>query len=273
MAIGEGVLFFSQFKFVLLLQKVQKKTNEKHPFSFPCRSPSCFGSSRTLVHIRRRTQSRSESMRSTVVLLVVGIAIVAEGFSPRAPFSTTPFSSTSLTGDAAGTQDGVASAPLRDVSMAIFGKKEPLNPEDGGLGPKKPSVWTASAIQTPVQKPAAKKPAPRASRAQLKKNIAANQAAASSSKVPAWKARRQSKDIVDPYSGRRGGGNYGRDDYMDVSNQDEAGFLPDFIAGFFYDKSVGGPQRDLESIVATQLFFATFILTPALLYATGVLSF
>ena len=51
------------------------------------------------------------------------------------------------------------------------------------------------------------------------------------------------------------------------------GLLPDWLAGFFYDKSVGGPQRDLESIVATQLFFATFILTPAVLYGSGVIHF
>lgn len=135
---------------------------------------------------------------------------------------------------------------------------------------------------------------------------------------------------VDPYTGRAGGGNYGRGDFMDVTEQDTAvshlslldtagsretfsddktpqfsrchrpasalitlyleapsspctscfsrgarrqGLLPDWLAGFFYDKSVGGPQRDLESIVATQLFFATFILTPAVLYGSGVIHF
>ena len=55
--------------------------------------------------------------------------------------------------------------------------------------------------------------------------------------------------------------------------QDEAGFLPDFIANFFYDKSVGGPQRDLESVIAVQLFFATFVLTPIGLYLGGFISF
>ena len=56
-------------------------------------------------------------------------------------------------------------------------------------------------------------------------------------------------------------------------DQDEAGFLPDFIANFFYDKSVGGPQRDLESVIAVQLFFATFVLTPIGLYLGGFISF
>jgi len=62
--------------------------------------------------------------------------------------------------------------------------------------------------------------------------------------------------------GNKSAANLGNDNFVDISDQDEAGLLPDWLSGFFYDKSVGGPQRDLESVIAVQLFFATFVLTP-----------
>ncbi len=145
-----------------------------------------------------------------------------------------------------------------------FDKKddEPLNPDVK----KQPSVWVAS-IGEPAsasKKATGKVPIKAASTKAVAKGKAPQPPPATS-----FKARKLAKKdtVIDPYSGKKGGGNYGRSDYADVTDQDEASFLPDWLAGFFYDKSVGGPQRDVESIVATQLFFATFVLTPAVLGA------
>mmetsp|Transcript_11178 Transcript_11178/g.32106 ORF Transcript_11178/g.32106 Transcript_11178/m.32106 type:complete len:158 (-) Transcript_11178:1556-2029(-) len=57
--------------------------------------------------------------------------------------------------------------------------------------------------------------------------------------------------------------NLGRSDFMDVSDQMDAGFLPDWAKSFATDKAVGGPQRTLESVIAVQLVFAFAVLLPA----------
>lgn len=132
----------------------------------------------------------------------------------------------------------------------FFGKKnEPLNPEDGNYGKGKaygvgkPSVWTASAIKKGQKQSAATIKANAASQMKGRGGMTADR-----------RAKRSTKNIKNVY------GNTGtRDDWADVSNQDEAGFLDSGVAGFLFDKDVGGPQRDLESVVATQLVFATLI--------------
>lgn len=93
-----------------------------------------------------------------------------------------------------------------------------------------------------------------------------------SSKVRDEKALYKTTNKVNKF-GNKSAGNLGQRDFVDISDQDEAGFLPDFVANFFYDKSVGGPQRDLESVIAVQLFFATFVIVPTGLYLGGYLNF
>lgn len=154
----------------------------------------------------------------------------------------------SLLAHVAGFSSSAPRSRQRVIRQGWFDKKddEPLNPDPV----KQPSVWVGSV-------------------APMKPTKAKVAAARTSTQAAGWKDRKLEKKgtVIDPYTGRVGGGKYGRADYVDVTNQDEAGILPDWLAGFFYDKSVGGPQRDLESIVATQLFFATFILSPVLIYA------
>lgn len=57
--------------------------------------------------------------------------------------------------------------------------------------------------------------------------------------------------------------NAGREDWMDVSEQMDAGFLPDWAKDMAADKSFGGPQRQLESVVGVQLVFAFLVLLPS----------
>lgn len=57
--------------------------------------------------------------------------------------------------------------------------------------------------------------------------------------------------------------NAGREDFMDVTNQMDAGFLPDWAKDMASDKSFGGPQRQLESVVGVQLVFAFLVLLPS----------
>lgn len=66
--------------------------------------------------------------------------------------------------------------------------------------------------------------------------------------------------------GKKSAGNLGRDDFMDITDQEDAGFLPDFAKSMFYDNTIGGPQKDLEVVVRLQLFFAFFVLGPAIGY-------
>ena len=144
----------------------------------------------------------------------------------------------------------------------FFGKKdEPLNPEDGNYGKGKaygvgkPSPWTASAIQESQAQSRAQ--IAKVSKAQARANAAKNKAEREANfggMSSSRRAKRDMKNKVNVY-----GGSSERADWADVSNQDQAGFLNSGIAGFLFDKEVGGPQRDLESIVATQLVFATLI--------------
>uniref|UniRef100_A0A7S2DCG7 Uncharacterized protein n=1 Tax=Octactis speculum TaxID=3111310 RepID=A0A7S2DCG7_9STRA len=121
---------------------------------------------------------------------------------------------------------------------------EELNPQGtyGNPAPQKKALGAP-----PQPKPARRGRVPRASKASAKRpGVAVGQP-------------------VNKY-GKKSAGNLGRDDFMDITDQEDAGFLPDFAKSMFYDNTVGGPQKDLEVVVRLQLFFAFFVLGPAVGY-------
>jgi hypothetical protein len=128
-------------------------------------------------------------------------------------------------------------------------KKEPelLNP----VPEKKPSIWTASVSNTadPPFRQAAKK---KTGGAAGKKKTAGLRVGASSGRSAAARG----KAIVDPYSGGRGGGNYGRDDFLDVTNQDEAGLLPDWLAVSMVSTCSTSPTLALLTFCLLCVYFA-----------------
>ena len=71
--------------------------------------------------------------------------------------------------------------------------------------------------------------------------------------------------------GGKSAGNAGRSDFMDISNQDDASYLPDSAKNFLFNREKGNSDLsispDVEGLIALQGVFFGVVLLPAILIA------